>query len=58
QHLKLTPIEAEKIISENIKEIKELNGLFVSLWHNESLGDVDYWQGWKLVYEQIFKLTK
>jgi len=58
QHLKLTPIEAEKIISENIKEIKELNGLFVSLWHNESLGDVDYWQGWKLVYEQIFNLTK
>lgn len=58
QHLQLNTNEAQKIISENINELKDLNGLFVSLWHNESLSDIDYWKGWKLVYEQIFNFTK
>ncbi len=58
QHLNLTPIEAEKTILKIIDELKNLDGIFVSLWHNESLGDVAYWKGWKSVYEYIFNLTK
>lgn len=58
QHLKLTPDEAKKIFSKNIEELKNLDGMFVSLWHNESLGDAGYWKGWKSVYEYIFSITK
>ena len=28
-------------------------GTFVSLWHNESLGDIGYWEGWKVVFEHM-----
>ncbi len=58
QHLKLTPEGAKKMVLKNIEELKNLGGMFVSLWHNESLGDVGYWKGWKSVYEYVFSLTK
>ncbi len=53
QHLNFTPEEAIEFINKNISEIKELNGTFVSLWHNESLGDIGYWEGWKVVFEHM-----
>jgi hypothetical protein len=53
QHLQLSPKEAIEFINKNIAEIKELNGTFVSLWHNESLGDIGYWKGWKAVFENM-----
>lgn len=41
--------EIEKII-ENVKKVK---GLFVSLWHNESLGNKKKWKKWKVTYEAM-----
>jgi hypothetical protein len=58
QHIKLSPTEAENFISENIAQIKELGGTFVSLWHNESLSDRGYWKGWQKVYEQMINHAK
>jgi hypothetical protein len=55
QHLKLTPDEAKKFITNNINEIKYYNGTFVSLWHNESLNDSGNWQGWREVFEFMLK---
>lgn len=34
-----------------VDEVKEVNGTFISLWHNESLSDQDEWKGWRKVYE-------
>jgi len=45
--------EIEKII-ENVKKVK---GLFVSLWHNESLGNKKKWKNWKITYEKMIKHT-
>ncbi len=35
-----------------IEEIKKVEGTFMSLWHNESLSNVNPWEGWRNVYEQ------
>lgn len=58
QHMKLTPSEAENYISENISQIKELGGTFISLWHNESLNNKGSWKGWLKVYEHMMNYAK
>lgn len=47
----LRPYEARMEIESMIHLIKEVNGTFVSLWHNESLGTTPQWSGWREVYE-------
>jgi len=43
-------IEELKVLIENVKQS---NGLFVSLWHHESLSEIDGWKGWRNVYVQM-----
>jgi len=40
-------------IKSMIEEVKEVQGTFVSLWHNESLSDEKEWKGWREVYETM-----
>jgi hypothetical protein len=50
---KNTPEEAEKIITNLINEVKNVNGTFISLWHNDSLCEQYPWQGWRKVFEHL-----
>jgi hypothetical protein len=50
KYMNLSPIEALQKISELIKNVKNVNGTFISLWHNESINDFGTWKGWKRVY--------
>jgi hypothetical protein len=55
-YMKLSPEESIIEISNIIEEVKEVEGTFVSLWHNETLSNSKQWQGWTNVYENmIFK---
>ncbi len=49
----------EQAIQKNknlIKAVKEVDGLFISLWHNESLSGVGRWQGgWPQVYFSLLE---
>lgn len=36
-----------------MKKVKAIGGLYVSLWHNDSLGERDRWRGWRKVYEAM-----
>ena len=54
-HLRLSREKSLELISRMIRKTKAVNGEFVSLWHNESLGDTDRWQGWRKVYEEMVK---
>jgi len=47
--------EAIQSITRQITEIKNVNGEFISLWHNESLGNKGRWVGWDEVYEKMIK---
>lgn len=52
-YLKMDGEEALSAIKEIIDEVKAVNGFFVSLWHNESLGDAKEWEGWREIFEKM-----
>ncbi len=45
---------SEKKVKKLIDEVYNVNGTFISLWHNESLCDCGRWEGWKELYLKIF----
>lgn len=47
--------QACEIIDELINEVKNVNGQFVSLWHNETVSDEGLWKDWRMVYEYLIK---
>ncbi len=57
EHMKLKPDEAIATIKKIITGIKDVNGTFVSLWHNESLSETGEWKGWRRVYEEMLKIV-
>lgn len=52
-HLHLDPDEAWDDISGLMDEVKQVNGTFTCIWHNESLKDSGQWAGWQKVFEQL-----
>jgi len=52
---KLTPNEVILNIKELMQKVKDVNGTFISVWHNESLSEKGAWVGWKIVYEKMLK---
>ena len=54
-YLKLTTEEAIKKVKDIVAEVKNVNGEFISIWHNETLSDWREWKGWKTVYEEVIK---
>lgn len=55
--LKLNIYEAKEKINQYISQIKENNGVFVSLWHNETLQNNKYWQEWRHVFEWMINIV-
>lgn len=47
--------DTKKYITKLLKNVKSINGSFVSVWHNESLSNQQRWVGWRDVYEHTFK---
>lgn len=54
-YMNVSPTDAFDILRHLIDEVKAVNGTFISLWHNESLGDRFRWKGWREVYEQMVR---
>lgn len=44
---------AIKEIKNIIENVENVNGLFVCLWHNESLGSKKTWMNWKVTYKEM-----
>ncbi len=57
-YLQCSPSEALKKIKKIITSIKKVNGLFVSLWHNESLESRNQHFTWRHVYEGMLNEAK
>jgi hypothetical protein len=52
-YMKIRPEEAMDHILPIIREVRAVNGDFISLWHNESLSENKIWQGWRDVYVKL-----
>lgn len=55
EYMKLSANEAIERAKQLVDEVKKVNGLFITLWHNHTLNDSKEWQGWLRVYEEIVK---
>lgn len=51
----LSPKEAKKEINHMIEQVKSVQGTFISIWHNESLSENNFWKGWQDVYLYMLK---
>ncbi|PLW96228.1 MAG: hypothetical protein C0593_12100 [Marinilabiliales bacterium] len=54
-YLKKTPQQAKETIDLLIDEVKKVDGHFIALWHNESLGDKGLWNGWREVCDYMIE---
>lgn len=57
-YMKLKPEDALAKVKDLIDIIKQVDGLFVSLWHNDALGNQGNWKGWRDIYLEIVKYAK
>ena len=55
RHLKLSPKEALERVRELCSHVKEVEGILVLLWHNESVSDRWEWQGWMSFYQEVLE---
>lgn len=53
QYLHLSSEDALQKAIELIRKIKDVNGIFCSIWHNESLSETKPWKNWRSVFEGI-----
>ncbi len=56
RYMGLTPEQGLEFINQLMRNVKNVNGTFISLWHNESINNFGVWKGWKVVYEKMLAL--
>ena len=56
-YMRLSPAEAVDLIKMLIRQVRMVQGTFISLWHNDSLSERGRWAGWRDVYEQLLDLA-
>ena len=57
QYLKLSPLEAIERIRQLNSAVRKVNGTFISLWHNQSIGEVRNWKNWREVYKALLQIS-
>jgi len=57
-YMKVEPEEAKKEISAIIQKVRDVDGTFISLWHNETLTDDGLWKGWRDVFLHMVQEAK
>jgi hypothetical protein len=53
RYLKLNPKEALEVVQEISSNVRDVHGVLVLLWHNESVSDCGQWRGWKSFYQEV-----
>lgn len=54
-YMNLRPDKAINAAQEIITEVKAVGGTMVTIWHNTSVSNVDFWKGWRKVYEEVVR---
>jgi hypothetical protein len=53
----LTIHAAQARVEQLMQEVKQVNGLFITIWHNSNLSSTDGWLPWREVFEKIHTLA-
>ena len=53
EYMHLNPEEGYQKIMQLLKEVKSVNGTFVTLFHNDTLSENVRWKGWSSIYERV-----
>jgi hypothetical protein len=48
---------AQLVYNELLEQVRLVDGLFVTLWHNESFNNYFEWKGWKGLFENVMHQT-
>ena len=51
--LKHSPAQALEEMKHYYREVKKVNGLLITLWHNTFLGSDPQFNGWEKIYEEF-----
>jgi len=51
---KLNISEIKEQLKSIIQEVKSVDGEFIAIWHNESLGDTGKWKDWREIFESMY----
>ena len=51
QYLNLSIKDSINVIQNLKREVKNVGGTFCPLWHNETIGEVGIWKGWRKVFD-------
>jgi hypothetical protein len=54
-YLQLSTQQAIEKIAALKQVVKQVNGQFISIWHNSSFDLKEGWEGWDKVYESLFE---
>ena len=52
EYLGLSIEDAKEKITSLKEQVKEVGGVFIGIWHNETVNDKGIWKGWRSVYEK------
>jgi len=55
-YMKLSPEEAINEILQLMEEVKKVGGIFISIWHNETVNNIGHWKGYREVFEEMNKI--
>lgn len=55
--MKLKPEDARKKLEQLMVSVKNVNGEFISVWHNSNLGNEEGWFEWKDIFEYMHTLA-
>jgi hypothetical protein len=58
KYLKLTPDEAVEAYRRLIADVRAVGGNYCCIVHNQNLGELFGWKGWRAVYEQMLEMAK
>ena len=54
-HMDLSNEDSFATILKLIDEVKNVNGTFISLLHNDTVSNKGMWEGWKVIYRKMVK---
>ncbi|MFM9986884.1 MAG: polysaccharide deacetylase family protein [Flavobacteriales bacterium] len=55
KYLRLSAEEAIQMIHTINDEVRDVQGEFIALWHNETLSETKEWKGWRKVWEALLE---